>query len=148
MNRRLSFSPYWLLATGSWLLFPACTLFDNTKLEQQKVEIERLKQETAQLRAEADSLQNQREKEEKERVACNQAFSSFDAARKATNDEDAISRYREGLGLCPSDEVAHNELGEIYTRVRRPVDARTEFEAALKINPNFARAQKNLDALR
>src|SRR5215212_6184644 len=139
---------YWLLATGYWLLFPACTLFDNTKLEQQKVEIERLKQETAQLKTEADSLQNQREREEKERVACNQSFSSFDAARKARSDEDAISRYREGLGLCPSDEVAHNELGEIYARAGRTADARTEFEAALKLNPNFARAQKNLDALR
>jgi len=148
MNRRSSSILSLLLMTGHWLLLPSCTLFDNTKLEQQKVEIERLKQETAQLKAEADALQHAREKEEKERIACNQAFSSFDAARKATNDEDAISRYREGLGLCPSDEVAHNELGEIYTRVGRAADARTEFEAALKINPNFARAQKNLDALR
>jgi len=139
---------YWLPATGYWLLFPACTLFDNSKLEQQKVEIERLKQETAQLKAEADSLQNQREREEKERVACNQSFSSFDAARKARSDEDAISRYREGLGLCPSDEVAHNELGEIYARAGRTADACAEFEAALKLNPNFARAQKNLDTLR
>jgi len=146
MNRRLSF--FWLLATGYWLLFPSCTFFDNTKLEQQKVEIERLKQETAQLKAEADSMQNQRENEEKERIACNKAFSSFDGARKATNDEEAISRYREGLGLCPSDEVAHNELGEVYSRAGRSADARAEFEAALKLNPNFARAQKNLDAVR
>ena len=113
MNRRLSF--FWLLATGYWLLFPSCTFFDNTKLEQQKAQIERLKQETAQLKAEADSLQNQRESEEKERIACNKAFSSFDAARKATNDEEAIARYREGLGLCPSDEVAHNEFCLLYT---------------------------------
>ena len=146
-SRNSQFRVYWLLATGYWLLFPSCALFDNTKLEQQKAEIERLRQETAQLKAETDSLQNQREKEEKERIACNQAFSSFDAARKAKSDEEAISRYREGLGLCPSDEVAHNELGEIYSRTGRPADARTEFEAALKINPNFARAQKNLDAL-
>jgi tetratricopeptide (TPR) repeat protein len=146
MNRRLPF--YWLLATGYWLLFPSCTLFDNTRLEQQKVEIERLRQETAQLKAEADALQHEREKEEKERVNCNKAFSAFDAARKAANDDDAIARYREGLDLCPSDEVAHNELGEVYARSGRATDARTEFEAALKINPNFSRAQKNLDALR
>jgi Flp pilus assembly protein TadD len=123
-------------------------LFDNTKLEQQKAEIERLKQETAQLKAEADAMQHSREKEEQERIKCNKAFSAFDAARKAANDNDAIARYREGLDLCPSDEVAHNELGEIYTRAGRSKDARAEFEAALKINPNFARAQKNLDALR
>jgi len=147
MNRRLSI--YWLFLTGYFLLvFSSCTLFDNTKLEQQKAEIERLKQETAQLKAETDSMQHQREREEKERIDCNKAFSSFDAARKAANTDDAIARYREGLGLCPSDEVAHNELGEIYARSGRPADARNEFEAALKINPNFARAQKNLDALR
>jgi len=144
LDRKLRFRFYWLL----FFLLPSCTLFDNTKLEQQKIEIERLKQETAQLKAEADSMQNQREREEKERIACNKAFSAFDAARKAANDDDAIARYREGLTLCPSDEVAHNELGEIYTRAGRPADARVEFEAALKINPNFARAQKNLDALR
>jgi len=144
LDRKLRFRFYWLL----FFLLPSCTLFDNTKLEQQKVEIERLTQETAQLKAEADSMQNQREREEKERIACNKAFSAFDAARKAANDDDAIARYREGLTLCPSDEVAHNELGEIYTRAGRPADARVEFEAALKINPNFARAQKNLDALR
>lgn len=148
MNRSFFVFFYWLLATGYWLLLPSCTLFDNTKLEQQKAQIEQLKQETAQLKAEADALQNQREKEEKERVACNQAFSSFDAARKATNDDEAIARYREGLALCPSDEVAHNELGEVYARAGRSADARTEFEAALKLNPSFARAQKNLDALR
>lgn len=148
MNRRLPFLPYWLSAIGFWLLFPSCALFDNTKLEQQKAQIERLKQETTQLKAEADALQNEREKEEKERVACNQAFSAFAAARKATSDDEAISRYREGLNLCPSDEVAHNELGEVYARAGRVADARTEFEAALKLNPNFARAQKNLEALR
>jgi Flp pilus assembly protein TadD len=148
MNRRLSFSPYWLLAISFWLLFPSCALFDNTKLEQQKAEIERLRQESAQLRAETDALQNEREREEKERAACNQAFAAFSAARKAANDDEAIARYREGLDLCPSDEVAHNELGEVYSRTGRPADARAEFEAALKLNPNFARAQKNLDALR
>ncbi len=144
MNRRLSFSPYWLL----FFLLPSCMLFDNTKLEQQKAEIERLRQETAQLKVEADAMQGQREREEQERINCNKAFTAFDAARKAKNDEEGIARYREGLDLCPSDEVAHNELGEIYARAGRPADARTEFEAALKINPNFARAQKNLDALR
>jgi Flp pilus assembly protein TadD len=146
MNRRLSF--YWLLATGHWLLLPSCTLFDNTKLEQQKAQIEKLRQESAQLRAEADAMQKEREKEEQERINCNKAFSAFAAARKAANDADAIARYREGLDLCPSDEVAHNELGEVYARSGRATDARAEFEAALKINPNFSRAQKNLDALR
>jgi Flp pilus assembly protein TadD len=112
------------------------------------VEIERLRQESAQLRQEADSIRDQREREEREREACNRAFSAFAAARKASDDATAITHYREGLTQCPSDDVAHNELGELYARTGRADEARTEFEAALKLNPNFSRAQKNLDALR
>jgi Flp pilus assembly protein TadD len=143
------FSFFWLLAIGYWLLFSlsSCSLFDNTKLEQQRAEIERLKQETEQIKQETAALQQQGAKEEKERQACNQAFPAFAAARKATNDETAIAHYREGLSLCPSDDVAHNELGELYARSGRTAEARAEFEAALQLNPNFSRAQKNLDAL-
>jgi tetratricopeptide (TPR) repeat protein len=141
-------SLFWLLATGYWLLFSSCALFDNTKLEQQRAEIERLRQETAQLKREADALQQQREKEEQERAACNRAFYAFDAARKATDNDEAITRYREGLDLCPSDDVAHNELGELYLKLGRKAEAAAEFEAALRLNPNFSRAQKNLDATR
>ena len=137
----------WLLATGSWLLLPSCALFDNTKLEQQRAQIEQLRRETEKLRQEADAIRNQREKEERERAACNQAFTSFTAARKAPDDATAITYYREGLDLCPSDDVAHNELGELYARMGRTAEARTEFEAALNLNPNFTRAQKNLEAL-
>src|SRR5262249_8911808 len=120
------FSFFWLLAIGSWLLFSlsSCSLFDNTKLEQQRAEIERLKQETEQIKQETAALQQQRAKEEKERQACNQAFPAFDAARKATNDETAIAHYREGLSLCPSDDVAHNELGERYARTGHTAEAR------------------------
>jgi len=49
------------------------------------------------------------------------------------------------LSLCPNDDVAHNELGEIYLRLGRRAEAMAEFQAALQINPNFSRAQKNLD---
>jgi tetratricopeptide (TPR) repeat protein len=136
----------WPLAFG--LSLSACSFFDNTQLEQQRAEIARLKQEAEQLRQEADALQQQRQKEEKERDACNRAFRSFSAARKATKNEEAIDLYREGLTLCPSDDVAHNELGELYMRLRRKADARAEFEAALRLNPNFSRAQKNLDAVK
>jgi Flp pilus assembly protein TadD len=48
----------------------------------------------------------------------------------------------------PNDDVAHNELGEIYSRLGRKAEAIAEFQAALQINPNFSRARKNLDAVR
>jgi tetratricopeptide (TPR) repeat protein len=44
--------------------------------------------------------------------------------------------------------VAHNELGELYLRLGRKADAAAEFEAALRLNPNFSRAQRNLEAAR
>jgi tetratricopeptide (TPR) repeat protein len=139
---------YWRLVTGYWLLLSSCSLFDDTQLQQQRAEIARLRQEAEQLRQEADALQQQRQKEEKEREACNRAFYAFDAARKVKNPEEAIAHYREGLDLCPSDDVAHNELGELYMRLGRKPQAAAEFEAALRLNPNFSRAQKNLDAVR
>jgi tetratricopeptide (TPR) repeat protein len=128
------------------LSLPACLLFDDTVLRRQRAEIERLRQESAQLRQEADALQQQNNKEEQEKVACNKAFSAFEAARKAQSDEEAVTRYREGLDLCPSDDVAHNELGELYLHLGRKAEAATEFEAALRLNPNFMRAQRNLQA--
>ncbi|HEV8715299.1 MAG TPA: tetratricopeptide repeat protein [Candidatus Binatia bacterium] len=139
------FSPFPLFI---FVFLSACSFFDNTQLEQQRAEIARLRQEAERLRQEADALQQQRQKEEKEREACNRAFRSFSAARKATRNEEAVDLYREGLALCPSDDVAHNELGELYIRMGRKADAATEFEAALRLNPNFSRAQKNLDAVR
>ena len=121
----------WLLAPGSWLLLlasgscllPACSLFDDTKLKQQRAEIARLKEESQQLQREAEALQQQQQKETKERETCNRAFSAFEAARKAGDTETAISRYREGINLCPSDDVAHNELGELYLRLGRKAEA-------------------------
>ena len=100
------------------------------------------------MRQETDALQQQRQKEEQEREACNRAFRSFSAARKATRNEEAVDLYREGITLCPSDDVAHNELGELYMRMGRKADAAAEFDAALRLNPNFSRAQKNLKAVR
>jgi Flp pilus assembly protein TadD len=147
LNRRTTRSLYWLLATGYWLLFSSCTLFDNSRLEQLKAETARLRQESDQLRREADAIRDQREKEERDRAACNRAFSLFASARNAADDATAITQYREGLDQCPSDDVAHNELGELYARTGRTADARAEFEAALKLNPNFSRARKNLEAL-
>ena len=130
------------------VLLPACSLFDNTKLEQQRAEIARLKDESEKLKQEAEALRQQNQQVDQEREVCNRAFSAFDQGRKARDTDTAIASYKEGLSLCPNDDVAHNELGEIYLRLGRKAEATAEFQAALQINPNFSRAQKNLDAAR
>ena len=128
------------------IILSACSLFDNTQIEHQRAEIARLRQEAEQLKGEADALQQQRQKEGQEREACNRAFYAFDAARKATDTEEAVAKYREGLRLCPGDYVTHNELGELYLRLGHKTEAAAEFTEALRLNPNFSRAQKNLEA--
>ena len=143
----LRFFPIALLLLLASFLLPSCLLFDDTKINQQRAELERLRAESERLRQSAETLRQQTQKEDQEREACNQAFYAFDAGRKAGDTEEAIAKYKEGLGLCPTDDVAHNELGEIYMRLGRKRDAVEEFQAALRVNPDFSRAQRNLDSI-
>src|SRR6478672_5807570 len=122
-----------------FVMLPSCGLFDNTKLEQQRAEITRLKDESEKLKQETEALRQQNQQVDQERAACNRAFSAFDQGRKAGDTDTAIASYKEGLRLCPNDDVAHNELGEIYLRLGRKAEAMAEFQAALQINPNFSR---------
>ena len=80
---------------------------------------------------------------------CNRAFRDyFDKAQLSTNRDEQISLYQQGLQLCPDDDVAHYELGRALVDAGRRGEAEKEFEAALKINPGFAEARRQLDSLR
>ncbi len=135
------------LSLGLCVCLAACSLFDTTVLEQQRAEIERLRQEAEQLRRETEALQQQHARQQQQTEACNRAFSDFDAARKATDDATAIAYYQAGLAICPSDDVAHYELGEVYLRLGQTDAAQAAFEQAVGINPNFSRAQRRLEEL-
>jgi tetratricopeptide (TPR) repeat protein len=52
------------------------------------------------------------------------------------------------LTICPDDDVAHYELGRALADAGRPADAEREYETALKINPDFGDARRQLEALR
>ncbi len=135
------------------LLLSACsvwdgmwdTIIDRSVIEQQQAEIARLKAETEQIKAETEALKQQAQQAEEEREDCNTAFYTFEEARKDTEGETAIAKYKEGLALCPTDDVAHNELGELYLRLGRKAEARAAFEEAVRLNANFVRAWRNLE---
>jgi tetratricopeptide (TPR) repeat protein len=71
----------------------------------------------------------------------------FDKAQTSGNAEQAIALYRQGLKLCPEDDVAYYELGRLLAKAGRSSEAAAAFEAALKINPAFADAKRQLDAI-
>jgi Flp pilus assembly protein TadD len=112
------------------------------QIKQQEIEIARQRQEINDLLA-ARQVQDQKQRD------CNRAFSDyFEKAQSASDEERAISLYRDGLALCPDDEVAHYELGKTLAAHGRYAEAASEFEAALRINPEFVDAKKQLEAVR
>ena len=116
----------------------------ETELMRQQAETIRVqKEEIARL----EELQAAREKEAQKRQACSVAFRHFEKAQAAKATRDAVALYREGLKLCPDDDVAHYELGKILSGMGRTQEAREEFEAALKINPKFHGARQELEKM-
>jgi tetratricopeptide (TPR) repeat protein len=63
----------------------------------------------------------------------------------STNREQTIDLYNQGLAICPDDDVAHNELGRALADAGRAAEAEKEFETALRINPDFADARRQLE---
>jgi tetratricopeptide (TPR) repeat protein len=110
-------------------------------IRRQETDIEQLRRENAEFRAE-------REKGEQKTRACNRAYGSFEKAQAAREPREAVALYRDGLKLCPDDDVAHYELGKILAGMGRRDEARDEFEAALNINPNFKGARLEMEKLK
>ena len=120
----------------------------NEALERQAEQIRQQEIEIAKQRQELEALAGQTIQQQKQRD-CNRAFREyFDKAQLATNREQAISLYRQGLEICPDDDVAHYELGRALADAGRFGEAEKSFEAALKINPDFTEARRQLDAIR
>lgn len=112
------------------------------QIKQQEIEIARQRKELEALAA-GQTIQDAKQKD------CIRAFRDyFDKAQLSTNREEAISLYRQGLAICPDDDVAHYELGRALADSGRSAEAANSFEAALRINPGFADAKRQLDAIR
>jgi tetratricopeptide (TPR) repeat protein len=138
-------------ATAATLFFVACLFAgcSSEVLEKQAEQLRRQEIEIARQRKEInDLLAGQKVQDQKSRD-CNRAFREyFEKAQISSDREQAIALYREGLAICPDDDVAHYELGKVMVERGSYAEAEKEFEAALKINPDFVDAKKQLDTVR
>jgi tetratricopeptide (TPR) repeat protein len=135
---------------GAFLLVSYLLAGCNSEvLEKQAEQLRRQEIEIAQQRKEInDLLAGQKVQDQKSRD-CNRAFREyFEKAQTRSDPEQAIALYREGLDICPDDDVAHYELGKVMVERGLYAEAEKEFEAALRINPDFVDAKKQLDTVR
>ena len=127
-------------------LLAAC---NSEILEKQAEQISQQEAEIARQRKEINELLAGRQTQDQKQRDCNRAFRDYFEKAQLSNDrENAIALYREGLALCPDDEVAHYELGKALADRGRYAEAEREFEAALKTNPDFVDAKNQLEAVR
>jgi tetratricopeptide (TPR) repeat protein len=121
----------------------------TAELEKQAQLIKEQNAEIARQRAEIEVLKTSQQAEKKKLSDCNRAFRDYFERAQATADrERAIALYRQGVVLCPDDDVARYELGKLLAAEGLSREAEMEFESALKINPAFTDAKARLDALR
>ena len=117
----------------------------TAELEKQAEQIKQQEEEIGRQRKEIEAITAQ----EKQQRDCSRAFREYFDKAQATGDrEQAVTLYRDGLDLCPDDEIARYELGRALADRGRYAEAEKEFEAVLKINPGFIEAQRELDAAR
>ena len=129
----------------SLTLFAGCS---SEVLEKQAAQMKQQEEEIAAQRREIEALKAGQKIQDRKQQDCNRAFREFFEKAQATdNRERAIALYRDGLALCPDDDIAHYELGKTLALAGRSAEARQEFEAALKINPGFTEAKHELEAI-
>jgi tetratricopeptide (TPR) repeat protein len=137
---------YALLALAAAQNLTACS---SEVLERQAEQIRQQNEEIARQRKELEALAAGKQVQGQKDEDCRRAFRDyFDKAQLSTIRDQAIALYRQGLAICPDDDVAHYELGLAFADVGNFAEAEKEFEAALKINPGFADARRQLDAVR
>jgi tetratricopeptide (TPR) repeat protein len=118
-------------------------------LEKQAQQIKEQQAELARQRKEIDELLGNQQIQDQKQRDCNRAFRDyFEKAQNSADTDKAITLYREGLTICPDDEIAHYELGKTLAAGGRTAEAEKEFEAALKSNPDFLDAKARLETLR
>jgi tetratricopeptide (TPR) repeat protein len=127
------------------LTSPGC---NSEVLEKQAEQIKQQEAEIARQRQEIEALASGQKVQDQKQQDCNRAFRDyFEKAQLQSDRDKTIALYRQGLGLCPDDDIAHFELGKTLAAAGRSAEAQQEFEAALKINPDFIEAKNQLETL-
>jgi tetratricopeptide (TPR) repeat protein len=141
------------ISTAALLIATLCTMFalvscHSETLERQAQQLREQEMEIARQNKEIEALRANQQRDDEKQKNCARAFREyFDKAQFSKSREESIALYRQGLKICPDDEVAHYELGRTLVDAGRAAEAAASFEAALKINPAFADAQRQLDAI-
>ncbi|MBI2989229.1 MAG: tetratricopeptide repeat protein [Deltaproteobacteria bacterium] len=139
---------FYRLLPIAYCLLPVFLLSCESELIRQREElIRRQQEEIARLKQESAEMAAAQQREEQKREDCNRAFRDFEKAQAVKKPGEAVTLYRQGLRICPDDDVAHYELGKILQEMGQTQEAQMEFEAALKINPDFRDARRQLEAL-
>jgi tetratricopeptide (TPR) repeat protein len=69
------------------------------------------------------------------------------AAQEAIDRQDyetAAQNYQDYLAKKPDDAGVHYDLGYVYTALKRPADAKSEYEKAISLDPKMSAAYLNL----
>ena len=138
-------------ATARAVFFASCVFAgcSSETLERQAEQLRQQEKEIARQRKEIDDLLAGQKIQGQKSRDCDRAFREyFEKAQTSSDREQTITLYREGLALCPDDDVAHYELGKVMVERGLYAEAEQEFETALKINPDFIDARKQLDSVR
>ena len=147
VSGRRSYRSSSLLPVASCLIALFLSSCEPEIIRKQAEQIRLQQEEIMRQQGEISELTQARQREEKKREDCNRAFRDFEKAQAAREPNDAVALYRQGLKLCPDDDVAHYELGKVLQSVGKTQESKEEFEAALKINPNFSDARRYLEMI-
>src|SRR6516162_6040089 len=138
-------------SNGFFLMFVviAVTACNSEVLERQAAQLREQEAEIARQRKELEALAAGQQVQDQKQKDCARAFRDyFDKAQLSTDRDQSISLYRGGLAICPDDDVAHYELARALADAGRRAEAEKEYEAALRINPDFADARRQLETIR
>src|SRR5262245_36610671 len=106
-----------VLNSGTWRGFIVASCFlascNSEILEKQTEQLRQQEIQLARQRKEINDLLARQKLQDQKAQDCNRAFRDyFDKAQTSSDHQQTIALYREGLAICPNDDVTHYELSK------------------------------------